>query len=597
MPSKKIAKKKTGSLSKRIWKFQESAVSIALEEHIKATKVHWNSDKSFTPDGMSIDPDVIIGTDIDQPEALVFVTHAAAEMAGQKKFWRTVAEVVEAKKLGSEPKVLSVLFSGNVKAELKVAYSYLFDGVFHLGGKEGAEFSQLITALAIKHGDKPAEACRKILVKLVAEGAVPHWKWFSGKIKSLSEMKTGATHDLITSGAFQSTCRKPEDARMTSLRRSICKLVTLPPEVRDPLLKGTMPVTIPLHAIYLEWFEEGISGEIEYSFGDGDTEENELKEFLDACRKPDAGCSIDDVRYLIKRAEKDLPNFVGYAKKLREVGDRIHCFQWIIDNLADLSTSAGMEKALREVFANPSLALDREGAPSDHWLFDSMMVLLRTESGQSDGYGYAELSNDTGIVDGITGGYIIVADFKNRIKDLPPNLYSAIAGTFSGHLSRLGVKGISGLLAEVSGVACKSVFNFQMMNYRNFNPIDWLVSKKLKGAKIPVLLNDAHPSFLSKQLKGSATSTKNIISSSSKKVWIKCQSGYDGKIDKRKELCGRIGAMKLCYDAKGLAERQFLLVIDGFFDDDDINLFEAAGWDGVFYYDELADLTDHVHGQ
>jgi hypothetical protein len=590
--AKKKATKKKGALSKRIWKFQESAVALALAEHIPPSTVHWNSDKSSTPDGMSIDPDVVIGSDTDKPDALVFVTHAAAEMAGQKKFWRTVAEVVEAKRLASEPKVLSVLFSGNVKPELKVAYSHLFDGVLHLSGTEGSEFSQFITGLAITHGDKPAEACGEILEGLVEEDGVPHWDWFSGQIKSLSDAETGATHDLITSGVFQSTCRKPDSARMTSLRRSVCKLVTLPPEVRDPLLEGEMPATVPLHALYLGWFTEGIDGAIEYSYGEGGAEENELEVFLEACREVDADCSINDVRHLISRAESEIPNFFGYANLIQNISQRAKCFEWIMGSFSILSTAEGMRRLLERIYADPVLRTEEgeEIRYKDHWLLDSIITLLRAALGGGDSFGYSEMATDTGIprID------LALTPYLQRAKDLSDDVYESLSISLSERFSSIGYDTLIGAKASVARTSCESVFRFKMMNYRLFNPIDWLVEMVLLDRGEISIRKSAHNSFLSEHTAGNATETANILEVQTKPVWIKCQSGYDGKIDKRKELCGRIGAMKLCYDAEELAKRRFFLVIDGFFDTEDIQLFETAGWDGVYYYDELEDLAEAV---
>src|SRR5262245_16934147 len=98
-----------GDTRKQAWKFQEAAVGLALTQLLgKPSDVHWD----HTPKGMSIDPDVVIGEDPNQPNIVVFVTHASAERAGEKKFWRTVAEAIEAKRLRSHPKLLSVLYPG-----------------------------------------------------------------------------------------------------------------------------------------------------------------------------------------------------------------------------------------------------------------------------------------------------------------------------------------------------------------------------------------------------------------------------------------------------------------------------------------------------
>src|SRR5262245_12199253 len=117
--------KANSDVRKQAWKFQEAALILALRQVIRVqANVYWH----HTPKSMSIEPDAVVGNNPDLPELVAFVTHASAERAGEKKFWRTVAEVIEAKRLlRSHPKLLSVLFPGNVKRALKVAYERLFD--------------------------------------------------------------------------------------------------------------------------------------------------------------------------------------------------------------------------------------------------------------------------------------------------------------------------------------------------------------------------------------------------------------------------------------------------------------------------------------
>src|SRR5436309_866055 len=103
-----------------------------------------------------------------------------------------------------------------------------------------------------------------------------------------------------------------------------------------------------------------------------------------------------------------------------------------------------------------------------------------------------------------------------------------------------------------------------MMNYRFFNPIDWLVIDRLKAIGHFYQWPSKHRSFLNISDGEIASSTGNMISLSGVNIWIKCQSAYDGRIDKRKELCGRVGAMKLCYSKVELDKLRFYLVLDGF---------------------------------
>ena len=297
----------------------------------------------------------------------------------------------------------------------------------------------------------------------------------------------------------------------------------------------------------------------------------------------------------------DMPVFAGYAATLCAINESKTCNFWVLSNFACLATPNGMANALKRIFDDPKNPpgpkLDKAISVDHHWLFQTMMNILRTESGRKDGYGYAGLASDTGIKEGITAGYILAADFTNRKAPLPDRLLQAIASSFAKHLRRIGKIDLKELLRASASTQCQSVFNFQMMNYRLFNPIEWLVSLKLKEGSLPFSWPTTHKSFLNTSDGEIASSTGNLICVGNDKVWIKCQSAFDGKIDKRKELCGRVGAMKLCYTTKELEKIRFYLVLDGFFDDSDLSLLADAGWDGVFYYDQLDALIGLVKKQ
>lgn len=580
---------RTTDVTKQAWKFQEAAVYLALQACVKdPTTVRWNHDKKSTPKGMSIDPDLVVGKDKDKPDSVIFVTHASAERAGEKKFWRTVPEVIECKRLSSHPRVINILFAGNIKPQLKVAYGQLFDALLDLqASAAGKSLSKDLVALTRQHGTKPPDSCLAILAKAISSAGAP-WIGFLSYIKHAYAAKPGNYHATMTASSFQSACVLPSE-RTTSLRRSVCKLVTLPKDARNALYKGDMPSTVPAHTLYLKWFDEDLSGDIIFH---SDAEGQELADYLDGCDKADA-------EYLVEKAKKDLPSFVGFAQKLREIGNRGKCYEWLADNLSQLASPTEMQKALEQVYTDPSVPLKGylpgNACPSDHWLFDCIMMLLRAETGRSDGYGYSKLGEETGYTNEISAlAGTTIAPYLQRKKDLSDGLLSAIAKVFAGHLKRLGKDRCVNLTIKTIAITCASIFRFQMMNYRLFNPIDWVIEKEFKARGIDCDLNSTHDSFLSAHTSGAATSTKNIIRCSGGRVWIKCQSGYDGKVDKRKELCGRIGAMKLCSSPSELAKLKYFLVIDGFFDATDIKLFQKAGWDGIFYYDEMDRLANAV---
>ena len=569
-----------GDTRKQIWKFQEGAVVLAAIEWCGTSKVHWDD----TPDGMSIDPDVVVGDDPDHPDAVVFVTHATAERAGEKKFWRTVAEVIEAKRLVSRPRVISVLYASNVKDNLLQAYRALFDAVIHLDDHSwGDAFSKYLAQLTKSAGTQMKEKCLAVLAEQVETNTVPGWKSFAASVKSALSSQQGIYGQRIASSSFKKNGRVPS-ARETTLRRSLCKIYTFPAEFRKKLKSGVRLDNPPEHAVILEWVTKSIGG---YRLTDP-----ELNRFLDSANP-------DLVTAGVNHIDNRIPVFQEYVASLRNISGWQATYKWIIENYGALSTPSGMWTSLQQVYADPIATLkgyvSPELAPTDHWLFSSIIMLLRTETGRKDGYGYAQLGMESGhsyAIGALAG--VTIAPYLQRKADLESNILQGIAKVFSFHLERIGKIKCAQLADSAVATSALSTFNFKLMNYRHYNPVDWPVCDRLESEGFSFDTSARHPSFLSESGRGTTTSTGNIISVNGGQCWIKCQSAYDGRIDKRKELCGRIGAMKLCYTPDELARRKFYLVIDGFFDDSDLVLLDRAGWDGIFYFDELDKLIESI---
>ena len=561
---------------KQIWKFQEGAVVLALRECCGESKVHWD----HTPKGMSIDPDVVVGDSPENPEVVVFVTHATAEMSGHKKFWRTVAEVVEAKRLDSVPRVISVLFASNVKSNLLDAYKLLFDSVVHLDDMSwGGGFSNFLIELTESHGSETKEKCVAALAAQIGCKGFLEWQDFASSINDAFMSQRGRYDQRIASSSFNKNTRIPE-ARKTTLRRSLCKYYTFPSEIREKLKSNARLKAPPEYAIILEWVSRSIGG---YRLTD-----QELNQFL-------ASADQNVLNSIVSHIDVRIPVFQDYVDSLRNTAGRLAAYNWIIENHSLLSRPEGMRTALEDVFNDPIApfmgSVASELAPTDHWLFGSIMELLRAETGRKDGYGYSELGRETGFeyeISALAG--TTIAPFLQRKAKLNSEILQEVAKVFAAHLNRIGESQCRKLMNSAVKTGAVAIFNYKITPYRHFNPLEWLVCDRLEGEGHLFEFPERHPSFLSQTGMGTTTSTGNMISIDGGRCWIKCQSAYAGKIDKRKELCGRIGAMKLCYTPEELDQKKFYLVIDGFFDDHDLALLDQAGWDGIFYYDEMDDL-------
>ncbi len=582
------------AVDKQLYKFQEGLAYLALTKaYGKKNYVLWNCEKSkikgntkkmYTHSEMSIDPDIVIGYDNNTPYALVFVTHGNATQGSEKKFWRSVAEAVEEKALPSHPYIFSVLYAGNVKQSIMEAYESLFDGVFHLDTtSDGIQISEDLRRLASENGNVSFDESLQLLKKYIKKKQ-SLWNSFLNGIKQMISNGYGPHHNTLISVTAQKKSRVPI-ARNTSLRRSINKLATLPLGLVQDILSGKTEVKcVPKHSVILGWFVETI---VSYKLVD-----NELKTFI---KETDH----DIIRY---EQEKifELERMVEYINELNSISVLAIINEWIIKHFEILCTLEGMRKYIEIIFKDSFKPLrgylSEEECPKQHWLFDSMMKMLRTETGRKDGYGYSALARDAGDTKGITTGYISVADLKNRKRSLDVELTAKVAKAFSYNLKRLGKNRAKELFNNSLFTYCNSMFNYEIETYPLHHPIDYLVCRDLDAKGIKYEASAGHPSFLTEILPTITTETKNIIKVADGRIWIKCQSSFNGHTDKRKELCGRIAPMKLCYSENELKKKLFILVIDGLFSQEDIDLLDAAGWDGIYYFDETTEMVEDLEG-
>jgi hypothetical protein len=570
---------KISDINKQVWKFQEGLAFLSLSKMITPAKVYWNYDRSLTPVGMSIDPDIIIGDKPDAPNAILFVTHGFSAKESNRKFWRTVAEVLEVKRLSFNPRALSIMYSGYVKGNLLETYKVLFDGVYHLDEtREGKIISDYLMELTQLYGHLDPKNCLDILNDQISQEKVPYWEEFCEEISVLEQKTVGFNNPIVS--LFTSHKTWVPNARRTSFRRSACKLLTLPSEIRESLIAKKRTKVIPHHAVLLGWVKETIGG---YQLCD-----TELLDFIDECNP-------EIINYVIAYAKKNIPVLNQYISSLSMTDTLLICINWIIENYNILCNPSQMASSLLTVFENPSAPListvTEDKCPKHHWLFEMIMLLLRLDTGRKDGFGYSVLARDTGIarVD------LAITTFVNRKKSLDLNTLELVSIALSKRLRELGILRCRALSEDLLRGTCESIFNFKIASYRHYNPIEWLVCKLLSDHGHSFNFPTTHKSFLSMDSRGSTTDTENMISVDDGEVWIKCQSAYDGRIDKRKELCGRIGAMKLVYDNETIFGKSFFLVVDGFFNQEDLILLSKAGWDGIFYYNELEQLIEAVH--
>jgi hypothetical protein len=179
---------------------------------------------------------------------------------------------------------------------------------------------------------------------------------------------------------------------------------------------------------------------------------------------------------------------------------------------------------------------------------------------------------------------------------VPTKILSGIAVVLARILSTVGVKGLPQLLRpeKLRGYS-ENLIEAKLCTYRGFEPLRLLI----EGAVPAVKLQAIRSCFGEKAaLPGQATKTTILRK---KKTLINWQSASDaGRDHKKKELCGRAVALRYSWDgkAKKFIKRpnveKLILLLDGTWKREDLLALARAGWDEIFYPDEMEKLAKAV---
>jgi len=211
-------------------KTYEALVFLALDALLQkrriAGRVFWNQ----KPDGMTIEPDFTIGADANRPTHLFLVTHSGSTKESDKKFWRNMGELAEAKtRLATLPCVYSIAFDSNIKADLKTLQEAAFDGQLIVGDLPyGPKLEAWIAGYAAGlpvDAEAKAAALRQMLADR-RDGA-PLRSLLDKFICDLDRLiaKNRPDLDLLWEAQRKRTKVRVPTARTTSVRRGLSKLL------------------------------------------------------------------------------------------------------------------------------------------------------------------------------------------------------------------------------------------------------------------------------------------------------------------------------------------------------------------------------------
>src|SRR6516164_6886352 len=128
-------------------KTYEALVLLALELLKKDCsfdgEIYWN----VTPEGMTIEPDLVVGHDPNRPSHIFLITYSITAPKSNMKLWRNLGELAEAKtRLKTVPWVGSVTFGEGTRGDIKRLQAQSFDGQLVVDDQEyGKEIHKWIS--------------------------------------------------------------------------------------------------------------------------------------------------------------------------------------------------------------------------------------------------------------------------------------------------------------------------------------------------------------------------------------------------------------------------------------------------------------------
>jgi hypothetical protein len=597
----------------------EVAVLFAIRSGGARLSAHWN----VKPSGMTIDPDITVGDDPEDPETIILVSRPASYLDSNRKFWRNIAELWEAKTtLTRVPRVISVQFGDGMKGDLLKLSHKCFDTFIHVD--EDSDMAPLVGFVESLAEEMPPTQQDKIdfFRNAISAAKEPVREAFRLLTKTLVD-SLAIENDFAKSiwkkerKRLQSSSGVNHTNRETHLRRGLAKLLlsTEPDLTMQAAVTGK---TIKENAVY-ELF--GISRK---SIGGERIVDSEI---IGVCREIDDEVLLQLITHF--RSEENLSTIIAPLLDLPSV---IQLVTHLTKVWGGLGEPTNLFRELKKCHQDPVAYCDglgvskckyaRPGAVAEmvHEIFraamgkrqafgmSGLLIKLRhQQKAPSEKNRLEKLAASLGISDKrwrsattVSYGYRdwMYGDLRNNFSLTEFELLR-IADVLSSTIAKVSVSNIKSdaVVAEWS----HNLFETKIASYREFRPLDVLLEHVMRRSRIRFKRVLYFPSIWHEKAKldgesinkRSGTTTLYVTP----KAIINTQSATSaGSSHKKKELMARAVSSRYHLDAGKVVDRgvKWILLIDGKFSDDEIASVLKAGWDRVFYPDEMDALTKAI---
>ncbi len=600
----------------------EAIVRVALEDLVRKGKltgtVFWNE----KPDAMTIEPDFTIGADKNHPTHVFLVTHSGSAKDSEKKFWRNIGELAEAKvRLTSPARVYSIAFDSVIKADLKALQGAVFDGQLLVGDADyGRRLQWWVEANSPglpKDGDEKVDAIRDAIKDRSRadnpKSLVDELVRDLGKLVATSRTELDA---LWTMERKRAPGRAPA-ARDTFLRRGVGKLLLLdhPDDVDS---SGRFKKGVPADVVE-SLKTMGLAGN---SIGGPRVTDPQMLWALRSLSS-DALAELHKARTIDRAAE-----WIDSLRTLAGVGDQL---AYMAKHWSDMTTGAGLYGHLTRCHLNPHALCSAAVAAGSKrvWLYHLIVEWVKLADGTRTEFGVAafiaaltelrsnvahqrevkqilgrapEWRSEETVRLGLQDWQSAHSGQKFTFKD---DDLARVADALARKLKETKAPDPASDARRMTEALVQTVLEAKLLTYRNFKPFEMLLERELKKAGLVGSLEVAVRACFADAASAAGAKLDPRSSGTTvmrvKKTLINWQAAHHSHTnDKRKELCGRAPALRYSWDAKKgryvgrPSTDKLLLIVDGTWRQDDLDALARAGWDEIFYPDEMDKLVKAI---
>jgi len=589
-------------------KIYEAMFMVALEDLASAKKlkgkIFWNE----KPTGMTIEPDFTIGPDKDNPDYLFLVTHSGSTKDSEKKFWRNIGELMEAKvRLPKAPRVYCITFDGTIKADLKTLQDASFDGQLLIAD---AANGKALVGWVDKHQKLfPDDSLDK--VKFIQKLRLnPAHTPLSLGLRALSKdletlVRQGRPElDSLWNAERARPVGKAPAMRPTYLRRGGGKLLLL--DKYDQVdATGKLDARIPadLKAALLEL---GLAKNSVGGLRFNDSEVLWVLSNLTLLERKELHSAHSSPR---------VKEWVEALRGLSGIKDQLAYLQTHWENLI---TGQGLFSNLKQCHTDPHLMCPTAVPKGSKrvWLFHLAVEWIKLQGGARASYGLAVVVDELAVLASDPSHKRTVASILGRSPQwqakhtiglgltdwhsssskqcfaFTDDDLARVSDVLARRLSKCSPPNPASDSVRVRDAMAQTVLEAKLLTYRNFQPHQQLLAAELnKAGKTGTIVKAMRACFAeAAEARGakldprsSGTTVMRV-----KNTLINWQSCSDeGRDHKKKELCGRAPALRYVWDKKANSfvprpgVQKLVLIVDGTWRQADLNALVRAVWDEV----------------